>query len=39
MMKIFYGDDIIISGPENGGGSYMTGFTIPHKCIPMSEPT
>lgn len=37
MLKIFHGGDIIISGSENGDVSYMKGFTIPHKYIPMTE--
>lgn len=37
MSKIIHGDDVIISGPENGDISYVEGFTIPHKCIAVSE--
>lgn len=36
MSKILHGDDII-SGPENGDITYVEGFTIPHKCIAVSE--
>lgn len=37
MSKIIHGDDVIISGTENGDISYVEGFTIPHKCIAVSE--